>query len=406
MSSPFPFQSGCSQCQASQDYSQLMKGGAMKKKRAVHKKKSAKTAKKASKKSMKKHGGAKKKVMKKTAKKAVKKTMKKKHGGADEDVIINNIGTTWASAMGGRRRRHRGGSETEGATGMPPNWYNAGSSYPPSGSLFAPTSAYGPVVEQSFPNTNLAPFPGATNEQTGGDIPDMSGRIKSALSSLDNGIKSFADRVSSFKLGGGKKKSGKKVAKKSGKKVAKKSGKKVAKKSAKKSHKKMRGGGASDWVGTLYSRGAVNTNTPNDKALFSQFADASEYLSKYDLLHPDTSLATGDNMKDVRPYDGVWNGYDAVGGAKKKSKKSAKKSAKKTAKKSAKKSHKKRRGGGLLDSTTDLLLPTGAAAAAATLGLWGLKKYTEGRKKSSKKSGRKGTKGKKAKRTSRKNMNK
>ena len=288
----FPFQSGCSMCQASQDYSQLMTGGARKIKRS---------SKKSTKKSTK---GSKKRSM--------------KRGGADDNIMNNNIGVSWATATGGQRRQRRqrrqnGGAETEGATGMAPNFYDAGSNYPPHSWTMSEPQVYGSYLEKSFPNTNLYASPNATGQQTGGKkkrtskkskktakrtrkmrggdgVPDMSGQISSAIGKFSQGIQAMTDRVSSFKLGGGKKR---RVAKKSTKKSKK------SKKSTKRS-RKMRGGG-SDWVSTFYSRGAVNTNTPNDKTLFTQFADASEYISKYDLLHPDTSLATGDNMKTVRP---------------------------------------------------------------------------------------------------------
>ncbi len=525
--SEFPFQSGCSMCQASQDYSQLMKGGA-------------------------------RKVSKKSGKKSAKKSSKKrsmKRGGGD-DANNRNVGVTWATATGGQRRnrnqrrqRQQGGAETEGATGMAPNFYDAGSNYPPHSWTMSEPQVYGSYLEKSFPNTNLYARPGATGQQTGGrnqrrqrnqqrqqggDVTDMSGQISSAIGKFTQGIQAMTNRVGSF-TGGAKKKSkksGKKSVKRSkktskGKKMrggfnninsleehttrnikqlkmlleapqyisnidgtieqiesliedievfvdrnpeytnqvsglldeckdilqqfrkltiasggAKKKSTKRSKKSTKRGSRsrKMRGGG-SDWMTTFYSRGAVNTNTPNDKALFTQFADASEYISKYDLLHPDTSLATGDNMKTVRPYDGIATGYEAIGGAKKrraakkrtslKKKKTVKKTVKKMmnkmkkmmkwggakkkrsstkkskstkrSKKSTKRSKRSKCGG----SVGDLLLPAGVAAGVATLGLLGLKKYSEGRK--GKKAGRKGRKaGKKSKRGSKRlrNMNK
>jgi hypothetical protein len=657
----FPFQSGCSMCQASQDYSQLMTGGARKIKRS---------AKRVGKMSGKK--SASKKSTKRTKKSSKKRSMKKRGGAANNN---DNVGISWSTATGGRnrrqqrrnRRRQDGGAETEGATGMAPNFYDAGSNYPQQSWTMSEPQVYGSYLEKSFPNTNLYASPDATGQQTGGkkkrtskkskkitkkstkgskkrsmkrggsiedhemmfnelldemnsnlnesqfyekcehalsfleamqsinefrldtgllyrnlvytideytsirhirsdrinairnkaeeqsqilgkelsekmnrnreeavtaaykdaeermkrareeapnyvynsryhggrkrnqrrqrggdSVPDMSGKITNAIGKFGQGIQGLADRVSSFKLGGGKKR---RVARKSTKKATKKSTKSTKSKKSTKRSRKMRGGG-SDWMSTFYSRGAVNTNTPNDKALFTQFADASEYISKYDLLHPDTSLATGDNMKTVRPYDGIANGYEAIGGAKKrrsvkkvtkKSKKSkkitkksrkmrggdennnnnnnnreddednenqdggakkrrmARKSTKKVAKKrtalkkkktvkktvkkmmkkkyggakktkksakrskkSTKKSGKRSKRGG--SAVTDLLLPAGVAAGVATLGLYGLKKYSEGRGSSGEKSGRrtKRRSGKKSGKKSRRsrNMNK
>ncbi len=76
---------------------------------------------------------------------------------------------------GKKRRKSR--SHKGGATPVPMRWYDPnfgttgkGVAVVPSGMKGASClkSAYGPIIGESFPRTNLAPFPKATGQQTGG----------------------------------------------------------------------------------------------------------------------------------------------------------------------------------------------------------------------------------------------
>ena len=123
------------------------------------------------------------------AKRVMKKENNKKHSGGAAPVAANaaipkpyNFGDAWEQAApvaldagsvqmqdGGKRRRsrrQRGGEETEGATPNAPQFYDPSAPLPQPNSDM--NSAYGPINAVSGACRNLAPFPGATDQQTGG----------------------------------------------------------------------------------------------------------------------------------------------------------------------------------------------------------------------------------------------
>jgi hypothetical protein len=59
-----------------------------------------------------------------------------------------------------------GGQESSGQTSMPAQWYNPNAPMPSSRTDM--NSAYGKIVSKSFPDTNLAPYPNSSGQQTGG----------------------------------------------------------------------------------------------------------------------------------------------------------------------------------------------------------------------------------------------
>ena len=67
-----------------------------------------------------------------------------------------------------------GGGETMGQTGFPSEYYGDTSSYIETNTKDMLTS-YGKIIAHSFPCTNLSPFPGSTNVQTGGDNQGQTG---------------------------------------------------------------------------------------------------------------------------------------------------------------------------------------------------------------------------------------
>ena len=149
---------------------------------------------------------------------------------------------------------------------------------------------------------------------------------------------------------------------------------------------RTKSGGGSDWMGTLYSAGAINS-PPQSADMFKQFNTTTPYQAIADgsLTSPKIDQVLC-GSKPVDGYDPYSDHYSSLSGgaAKKKTtkKKSAEKSAKKPAKKSVKKSHKK---GGMFGSLMDVVFPTGFTSAAAAAGLVGTEKYASSRKSSTKK---------------------
>ena len=64
------------------------------------------------------------------------------------------------------KKVQKGGQESSGQTSMPAQWYNPNAPMPSSSSDM--NSAYGKIVSKSFPDTNLAPYPNSSGQQTGG----------------------------------------------------------------------------------------------------------------------------------------------------------------------------------------------------------------------------------------------
>jgi hypothetical protein len=100
----------------------------------------------------------------------------KKGGNVIADLIAPQGFNTLVTAAGlivadkliskKNRKVQKGGQESSGQTSMPARWYNPNAPMPSSRTDM--NSAYGKIVSKSFPDTNLAPYPNSTGQQTGG----------------------------------------------------------------------------------------------------------------------------------------------------------------------------------------------------------------------------------------------
>jgi hypothetical protein len=95
----------------------------------------------------------------------------KKGGNVIADLIAPQGFNTLVTAAGlivADKLISKKGKRTQkgGQTGMPAQWYNPNAAFPTS--HLDKSSAYGEIVSKSFPDTNLAPYPNSTKQQTGG----------------------------------------------------------------------------------------------------------------------------------------------------------------------------------------------------------------------------------------------
>ena len=286
-------------------------------------------------------------TMMKTGGKKVKKTLVKK----------KNVKKTVKKPL-----KKRGGAETEGATGLPIQFYNNGQvdNYP-SNSGNGVNSAYGRIVPKDAGVGNLAPFNVSKNSapltmmKTGGKrkvskskkggkyIGSMSDQ---AFVSLNNIVDSSAKSIKNFmsQLERNYNKSLTKIDKmRTGMDALQKGGVKKNTKTksskSKKQQKVKKGGDGSDFISTLNSRGPANYPDSGEK-MFRVFSKTGQYIPNSQLAYAAApKLTGGPKVENVVGFNSFGDEWASVsGGAKKR--KTVKKSPKKSAKsaKSVKKS--------------------------------------------------------------------
>lgn len=111
------------------------------------------------------------------AKKVSSSSRSKKVGGSKSLPEPFNFSDSWAEAapinldrkVGGRRKKlSGGGEETDGATFLPPQFFNPNAPMPVPNDANKIMSAYGKINAVSGSCVNLAPFPDSSGQQTGG----------------------------------------------------------------------------------------------------------------------------------------------------------------------------------------------------------------------------------------------
>jgi hypothetical protein len=257
--------------------------------------------------------------------------------------------------------KKKGGAETEGATGMPSQFYNNGTvdDYP-ANSGNGVNSAYGLIEPKDAGVGNLAPFNVSKNSapltmmKTGGKkkvskskkggkyIGSMSDK---AFVSLNNIVDSSAKSIKNF-MNQLERNYNKSVAKiqqmRTGMAALQKGGLKKSKKSksdkSKKQQKVKKGGDGSDFISTLNSRGPANYPDSGEK-MFRVFSKTGQYIPNSQLAYAAAPKLTGgpkvENVVGFNSFGSEW--ASVSGGAKKR--KTVKKSPAKSAK-SVKKSTK------------------------------------------------------------------
>ena len=305
-------------------------------------------------------GGAKKrikKVIKKKTEKPVKKTMKKKRvmkKGGNPDMEMNNenpmdMGMMMSEEMtGGKKTMKRkvmkkpvkktmkkkstkkvkkGGAETEGATGMPSEFYS-GKKYEgySSENGNGVMSAYGPIVAGDAGVGNLAPFNTSRGSapltmmktggkkkaasKKGGYIPSMSDAPFKMINNVVNGASKKIDTFS------------KDVKNNYNKSVAKiqqmRTG--MARLGGAKKKRSLKGGIGSDFISTLNSRGPANYPDSGEK-MFRVFNKTGEYIPNSQLAYAAApKLTGGPKVRNVTGFSSFEDSWATVsGGAKRKS---------------------------------------------------------------------------------------
>ena len=265
-------------------------------------------------------------TMMKTGGKKVKKTLVKK----------KNVKKTVKKPL-----KKRGGAETEGATGLPIQFYNNGQvdNYP-SNSGNGVNSAYGRIVPKDAGVGNLAPFNVSKNSapltmmKTGGKrkvskskkggkyIGSMSDQ---AFVSLNNIVDSSAKSIKNFmsQLERNYNKSLTKIDKmRTGMDALQKGGVKKNTKTksskSKKQQKVKKGGDGSDFISTLNSRGPANYPDSGEK-MFRVFSKTGQYIPNSQLAYAAApKLTGGPKVENVVGFNSFGDEWASVsGGAKK-----------------------------------------------------------------------------------------
>ena len=229
------------------------------------------------------------------------KTATKKRKTTTKPKVLRRRKTVKKSTAS-KKRTKRGGGAAEGATGMPLQFYGEPQS--------TGSSCAGSEGDQM---TGLRP---CAVQRGGVSVPDMSQHDRDMnvhLGELHGMVGKLGVHVKGTEAAGGKKK--RKTTTK--RKTATKKRKTVTKKRKTTTKRKQRGGAASDWGFSQYSRGPSNTLTSikNDPALFGQFNTNQQYIAPQDLAKFATPALVG-QAGEVVPNDPDAGLQGAVGGKK------------------------------------------------------------------------------------------
>jgi hypothetical protein len=146
-----------------------------------------------------------------------------------------------------------------------------------------------------------------------GSYMNLRDRSNAMNTAIDAKIKGVMDWSQKPIMGGAKKKTSKKASKKVSKKSTKKTSKKSTKKSkktkkTKKTKKMMRGGGGSDWMSTVQSRGSAAAPDKywgiDGQKWFGQFENPADYISNSDLRMGSPQLSAQPRIAIPGGFDG------------------------------------------------------------------------------------------------------